>query len=45
MENDLQRWKEELQQMKEQLNKPSNITIQQTSTALVNKIRVDFSGQ
>jgi hypothetical protein len=45
IETDLQKWKEELQQMTEQLNKPSNIKIHQDSTTLINKIQVEFSGQ
>ncbi len=47
METDLQKWKEELQLIKEQLNRPltPNIIIQQSSTPLINKIQVEFSGK
>jgi chromosome segregation ATPase len=45
METDFQKWKEELQQMTEQLNKPPNIEIQQSSTPLINKIQVEFFGK
>ena len=45
MESDLQKWKEELQQITQQLNKPSNITIEQTEIPVVNKIRVQLSGK
>jgi len=40
IEIDLQEWKKELQQMTDQLNKPSHITIYQDSTTLINKIQV-----
>jgi len=47
IETDLQKWKEELQQIKEELNRQStpNIIIQQSSTPLINKIQVEFSGK
>jgi chromosome segregation ATPase len=47
METDLQKWEEELQLIKEQLNRPStpNIIIQQSSTPLINKLQVEFSGK
>jgi chromosome segregation ATPase len=45
METDLHKWKEELQQMTEQLNKSPNIEIQQSSTCLINKIQVEFFGK
>lgn len=44
IEIDLQNWKVELQQMTEQLNKPSTITIQQSSASLINKIQVELPG-
>jgi hypothetical protein len=44
IEIDLEKWKEELQQMTEQFNKPSNITIEQSSIPLINKIHVNISG-
>jgi hypothetical protein len=40
IEIDLQEWKKELQQMTDQLNKPSHIKIYQDSTTLINKIHV-----
>jgi chromosome segregation ATPase len=45
IETDLQKWKEELQQIREQLNRPSNIIIQQSSIPLINKIQVEFPGE
>jgi len=45
IEIDLEKWKEELQQMTEQFNKPSNITIEQSSIPLINKIHVNISGK
>jgi hypothetical protein len=39
-ETNLQKWKEEIQLMTEQFNKPSNILIQQTSIPLINQIHV-----
>jgi hypothetical protein len=45
IERDLQEWKKQLQQMTEQLNKPSHIKIYQDSTPLINKIQVIFYGQ
>lgn len=46
-ESNLQKWKEELEQIKERLSKPttSNIIIQQSSTPLINKLQVEFSGK
>jgi hypothetical protein len=41
IEIDLQKWNEELKQMTEQFNKPLNITIEQSSTPLINKIHVN----
>jgi hypothetical protein len=40
METDLQKWKEELNRQS-----TSNIIIQQSSTPLINKIQVEFSGK
>jgi hypothetical protein len=40
IEIDLQEWKKELQQMTDQLNKPSHIKIRQYSTPLINIIQV-----
>jgi chromosome segregation ATPase len=47
VETDLQKWTEEIQQIKEELNRQStpNIIIQQSSTPLINKIQVEFSGK
>jgi hypothetical protein len=47
VETDLQKWKEELQQIKEELNRQStpNIIIQRSSTPLINKLQVEFSGK
>jgi ribosome recycling factor len=44
-ENDLNRWKEELKQLTEQFTKPLNITIQQSSTPLINNIHIEISGE
>jgi hypothetical protein len=43
-ELDLIKWKEQLQQLTEQLNTPPNILIQQTSISLIDKINIQFSG-
>ena len=43
IETDLQRWKQELTQLTNQLAKPSNITIRQDSAPLVTQISVDTS--
>lgn len=45
METDLQKWKEELQQMTQQLNKPPNIDVRVCSTPLINKIQVESLGK
>lgn len=45
METDLQNWKEELQQMTQQLNKPPNIEVQVSSTPLINEIQVESLGE
>ena len=45
IESDLQKWREELQQITQQWKKLSNIVIQQTETTLVKKIQVQFSGK
>ena len=45
IEVDIQRWKEELQEITQQLNKSTNIAIQLTSTPLVNKLQVQFSSK
>ncbi len=45
IETDLQKWKEELQQMAEELTKPLNIIIQRSSTSLINKIYVDIASR
>ena len=45
IETDLQKWKEELQQMTQQFSKPSNIKIQQSLIPLVNKVQVAFSSE
>ncbi len=43
VETDLQRWKQELTQLTNQLVKPSNITLRQDSTPLVTKLSVNTS--
>ncbi|CAF1046829.1 unnamed protein product [Rotaria sp. Silwood1] len=43
VETDLYRWKNQLIQLSDELNKPSNITIRQDSKSLVNRIYVDIS--
>ncbi|CAF3424741.1 unnamed protein product, partial [Rotaria sp. Silwood2] len=43
IETDLHRWKNQLIQLTDELNKPSNITIRQDSKSLINKIYVDIS--
>ena len=45
IENNLNKWKEELHQITEHMNKPPNILIQQSQTALINKIQVQLSGK
>ena len=45
IENRLQIWKDELQKLTEEFNKPSNVIIQQSETALVKKIQIEFSGE
>lgn len=45
METDLQKWKEELQQMAQQLNKPSNIEVRLGATPLINRIQVESLGK
>jgi hypothetical protein len=45
VENNLERWKKELAKLTEQLNKPPNATIQQTSTPLVYGIDFDISSK
>lgn len=45
MEPDLQRWKDELQQMTQQLSKPPNIEVRVSSTSLINRIQVESLGK
>ena len=40
IEGDLHRWKEELKQLTQQLNTPSNMILRQTEIPLVNKLQV-----
>ena len=40
MENNLNEWKEQLLQLKEELDKPTNITIQQDSSTFISQISV-----
>ncbi|UJR12885.1 hypothetical protein I4U23_017059 [Adineta vaga] len=42
MEKDFQRWNQQLDEMNEEINKPSNIQITNSSTPLINKINVDL---
>ncbi|CAF0730212.1 unnamed protein product [Adineta steineri] len=44
IEADLQRWNTQLIEMNNELDKPSNITIQQDLTPLISTIRVNVSG-
>ena len=44
-ENLLSKWREDLEKLTQQMDKPSNILIQQTGIALVNKIRVLSPGK
>jgi chromosome segregation ATPase len=43
VETDLNQWKEQLNRLKEELTRPSNITLRDDSTPLVTKINVDVS--
>ena len=45
VETDINQWKEELHKLKEELIKPSTITLEQDSTPLVFKINVQISGK
>ena len=45
IENRLKEWKEELREIAEQMNKPSNIFIRQTQLPLINRIRVLSPGK
>ena len=45
IETDLNQWKEELQRLKEELSKPSNIALRRDTIPLVTKINVDLSGE
>ena len=47
IEEDLHRWNEQLQQLTQQLNRPtpSNIILRQTEIPLVNKIQIQFEGE
>ena len=45
IENSLQIWKDELRKLTEEFQKPSNIVVQQSETALVKKIQIQFSGE
>ena len=44
-ETELNQWKEELKQMKNELVKPSSVTIRQDPTPLVTRINVEISGK
>jgi hypothetical protein len=44
-ETDLNQWREEITQMLNKLNKPSNVTIRPGSTPLITKINVEISGE
>ena len=44
-ENRLNKWREELEQLTQEIDKPSNIAIQQTELSLINKIQIRFSGK
>ena len=45
IESDLQRWKEELEQLTEEFNKPMHIIIQQGTTPLINQLQIEIAGQ
>ena len=47
IEGDLHRWNEQLQQLTQQLNRPtpSNIILRQTEIPLVNKMQIQFEGE
>jgi hypothetical protein len=45
IETDLQKWDQQLKQLKDDLSKPSTITVRHDSTPLVTKIHVNVSGK
>jgi len=45
VETDLNQWKQELTRLEEDFVKPSHVSIQQSSTPLINKILVQISGK
>jgi DNA repair ATPase RecN len=45
IETDLQEWNQELERLKDELNKPSTITVRHDATPLVTKICVNKSGK
>ncbi|CAF3599921.1 unnamed protein product [Rotaria sp. Silwood1] len=45
METDLHRWKNQLIQLTDELNKPSNITIREDSKSLIKRIYIDISNR
>lgn len=45
IETDVCRWRQELEELTEQLNKPLKLAMEQNSTALIHKIEVTISGK
>jgi hypothetical protein len=45
IETDLQQWKQQLNLLKDELNKPSTITVTDDTTPLVTKICVSVAGK